>query len=224
METHSSFTCEPYPGLPQFDRLYARSAEPGEPRCTSAWTYVPPMPAVILPTMFTPPSSHTLGDNQSGPNYWPMNPEEPRIYPVQPRRNGARRKRERRALSIEGNTAFVERDIRVTVNGPRAKQSRKNSTAQRRMELSVQRSEVTSLAPGPRPNARSRRAWKERKGMKFGGIRCGKENLVLAVGEGTIGKDNTSHQYGRAGRSRRTRAEMQPTVESAPTSAVGCFV
>jgi len=223
METRSSYTYEPYPGLPQVDRLYVRSAGPVEPGGTRAWTYAFPMPAFMLPTMFTPPPlSHTLGENQSGFNDMPMNSEEPRVYPVQPRRNGARRKRERGALGIEGSMAFVKRDIRVTINGPGAKQqNRRDNTTQSVMELSVQRND---LAPCPQAKARGRRGWKEREGTKFGEIRNGKENLVLAVGEGTIGRDSTSHQYGKAGRSRRTRAEMQPTVESAPTSVVGSIV
>jgi len=130
-------------------------------------------------------------------------------------------------LGIEDSMPFVKRDIRITINGAGAKQQdRKNSTTQRGMGLSVQRSEVTRLNPCPRAKTRSRQGWKEREGTKFGGIRDGKENLVLVGEEGnqTIGRDSTSHQYGRAGRSRRTRAEMQPTVESAPTSVVGNFV
>lgn len=216
MEIHSPYETDP--GLPQVDRLYVRNAGPIELGNISSWVYAFPIPALMLPTMFTPPpSSHSLHDNQSEFNAMPTNPEEPRVYPAQPWRNGARRKRERRALGIGGNPSFVERDMRVTINGAKPK-NWKNSTM--RMELSVQRGEVTRSASGPQAKARSRRGWGEREGTRFGGIRDGKENLVLAEG----GANSTSHQYGRAGRSHRTRAEMQPTVESAPTSVVGCFV
>lgn len=213
IKTHSPYAYEPYPG----GRLDVRSAGPVEAVGISAWTYAFPMPAFMFPTMFTPPpSSHTLSDNQPGFNDIPMNSEEHR---TQPRRNGARRKRERRVLGTEGSIDFAKRDIGVTINGPRAKQQNKKST--KKQDL-VQRSEVTRSAPGSRAKARSRRGWKEREGTKFGGIRDGKENLVLAVEEGTTGRDSASHQdtYGRAGKSHRTRAEMQPTVESAPPSVV----
>ncbi|RPB22222.1 hypothetical protein L211DRAFT_850775 [Terfezia boudieri ATCC MYA-4762] len=223
MQTHSSYAREPYPGLPKVDRLYIRSVGPIEPGNISAWTYVFPMPAFMLPTMFTPPpSSHTLGDTQPGFNDMLIDPEESRVYLVKPRRNGAQRKRERRALGSGGSTTFVKKDIRVTVDGHRAKQqNRKNSTTPLAMGFLV---EVPRIVPYPRAKARSKRSWKEREGTKFGGIRDGKENLVLAVARGTIERDSTSHQYGKAGRSLRTRAEMQPTVESAPTSVVSSVV
>ncbi|KAF8455301.1 hypothetical protein BGX38DRAFT_183638 [Terfezia claveryi] len=226
MQTHSPYTREPYPGLHQGDRLYIRSAGQIVAGYISAWTYAFPMPDFVLPTMFTPPpSSHTLGDNQPGFNDMPINPEESRVYLVKPRRNGAQRKQERRALGSEASTAFVKRDIRVTIDRRRAKQqNRKNSTMPLRMGFLVQRNVVLRLVPYPRAKARSKRSRKEREGMKFGGIRDGKENLVLAVGIGTIEGKSTSHQYGKAGRSLRTRAEMQPTVESAPTSIVSSVV